>query len=83
MLAAPKLKTIIDLVQSSSKEELIWINGYIAGIIQQDTTEVATLPATNVKPKLTIVYGTETGNAKQLATQFASLAKQKKCLVKI
>lgn len=83
MLAAPKLKTIIDLVQSSSKEELIWINGYIAGIIQQDTTEVATLPATNVKPKLTIVYGTETGNAKQLATQFASLAKQKKCLVKL
>ncbi|RTL53278.1 MAG: sulfite reductase [Sphingobacteriales bacterium] len=83
MLAAPKLKTIIDLVQSSSKEELIWINGYIAGIIQQDTTEVVTLPATNVKPKLTIVYGTETGNAKQLATQFASLAKQKKCLVKL
>jgi sulfite reductase (NADPH) flavoprotein alpha-component len=83
MLAAPKLKTIIDLVQNSSKEELIWINGYIAGIIQQDTKEEATLPASNVKPKLTIVYGTETGNAKQLATQFAGLAKQKKCLVKL
>ncbi|WP_298391853.1 flavodoxin domain-containing protein [Hydrotalea sp.] len=84
MLAAPKLKTIIDLVQNSSKEELIWINGYIAGIIRQDAIpEQSAETIVNTKPKLTIVYGTETGNAKQLATQFATVAKQKKCLVKL
>ena len=33
MLPASKLKIIQDLIASSSKEELVWINGYISGVL--------------------------------------------------
>ena len=77
MLPASKLKIIQDLIASSTKEELIWINGYIAGLLSNGTEEISQ-PATG-KPavsKITIAYGTETGNSKKLATNFAATAKK-------
>ena len=77
MLPASKLKIIQDLIASSTKEELIWINGYIAGLLSNGTEET-TQPASG-KPavsKITIAYGTETGNSKKLATNFAATAKK-------
>ena len=78
MLAAPKNKMVEELVAGSSKEELIWLSGYFAGLAangqQQPQAEVTpSKPAVN---KITIAYGTETGNAKKLATDFASKAKK-------
>ncbi|MGZ5133617.1 MAG: diflavin oxidoreductase [Flavitalea sp.] len=77
MLPASTLKIIQELIASSTKEELIWINGYIAGLLSNGTDET-TQPAT-AKPavsKITIAYGTETGNSKKLATNFAATAKK-------
>ena len=84
MLVEPKLKVLLDLVNSSSKEELIWMNGYLAGLLaqHQPVQQVAPAPApvtAAAKPavqKITIAYGTETGNSKKLATDFASQAKK-------
>nr|WP_315818136.1 flavodoxin domain-containing protein [Paraflavitalea speifideiaquila] len=82
MLVEPKLKMLLDLVNTSSKEELIWMNGYLAGLLAQNqpVQQAAPLPvAAEVKPavqKITIAYGTETGNSKKLATDFASQAKK-------
>lgn len=82
MLVEPKLKMLLELVNSSSKEELIWMNGYLAGLLAQNqpVQQVATAPvAAEVRPavqKITIAYGTETGNSKKLATDFASQAKK-------
>lgn len=81
MLAELKLKTFLDLVNSSTNEELIWMNGYLSGVLsrqgaQQQTASVAapaTAPAVN---RLTIAYGTETGNSKKLATDFGLKAKK-------
>ncbi len=76
MLAGPKLQTLLQLVKLASKEELIWINGYISGLISQDETP-ATVAETKVPSgKLTIAYGTETGNSKRLALDFAGKAKK-------
>jgi sulfite reductase (NADPH) flavoprotein alpha-component len=84
MFATPKMQTVLNLVQTSSKEELIWINGYIAGIINdQQATEVDNQKRIRVNNKITSVYATETGNSKQLATQFASIAKKNKLPVKL
>ena len=76
MLAEPKLKTLLDLVSHSTKEELIWMNGYISGLLTQAgiKQEAVGAPAA-AKPavgKITIVYGTETGNSKKVATDFAA-----------
>jgi sulfite reductase (NADPH) flavoprotein alpha-component len=78
MLAESKLKTLLDLINSASQEELIWMNGYLSGIIMQGNTKQPQQPAVTKSAvnKITIVYGTETGNSKKLATSFASKAKK-------
>ncbi|MDQ3683805.1 MAG: flavodoxin domain-containing protein [Bacteroidota bacterium] len=70
------MKIVEELIAASNKEELIWVNGYLAGIISGGAhphqQSIGAKPAVN---KITISYGTETGNAKKLAVQFAAKAK--------
>ncbi len=89
MLTAPKLKTLQELIAGSSKEELIWLSGYLAGVVAQSAGQAilpgitpssaheAEAPARPAVGKITIAYGTETGNSKKLATDFAAKAKKK------
>ena len=84
MLAGPKLNTLLDLIKSSSREELVWMNGYLSGILSNGQLQPETQggqPAEQVKaapavPKITIAYGTETGNSKKLAADFVARAKK-------
>jgi sulfite reductase (NADPH) flavoprotein alpha-component len=73
MLPGPKMKIVQDLVADLSKEEIIWLNGYLSGVASQDKKQETV--AANVR-KITIAYGTETGNSKRLATSFAARAKK-------
>jgi len=80
-----------ELITGASREELIWLSGYLAGVVAQRTAEptapaaptaaapveTSALPATPAIGKITIAYGTETGNSKKLATDFAARAKRK------
>ena len=75
MLAEHKLKILLDLISSSSKEELAWMNGYITSQLTPAATEQAA-PQKFAANKITIAYGTETGNSKRVATDFASRAKK-------
>ncbi|HUP14202.1 MAG TPA: flavodoxin domain-containing protein, partial [Niastella sp.] len=92
MLAEHKLKLLQDLVRSSTKEELVWMNGFLAGVLMNchDQPALATTAAhataaapvaapVSDKPtvsKITITYGTESGNSKKLATDLATKAKK-------
>ena len=84
MLASPKLKIVEELIANSSREELAWISGYLAGIAAQGGASLAATasavtnePAAPAKAgKITIAYGTETGNSKKLASDFAAKAKK-------
>jgi len=75
MLAEHKLKNLLDLISSSTSEELAWMNGYLNGIVskQLPREEPVVKSALN---KITIAYGTETGNSKKIATEFAAKAKK-------
>jgi sulfite reductase (NADPH) flavoprotein alpha-component len=81
MLAEGRLKELHAFIKSYSTEELIWINGYLSGLVEKSkiNTDVhlngSKFITTSVK-KITLVYGTETGNSKKLATQFAATAKK-------
>ena len=91
MLNSPKLTLVQELITGASREELIWLSGYLAGIVAQrgagDPAAPATAPApippapadpaTPAIGRITIAYGTETGNSKKLATDFAAKAKKK------
>lgn len=77
MLGELKLKALQELVHSSTQEEIIWMNGYLSAVIAHASNKPQELsPAKNGVNKITIVYGTETGNAKKLATTFAAKAKK-------
>ncbi len=85
MLTKEKYAIVKSLIDSSTKEELIWINGYLSGFIGSDKKIETSINASDVSStkKLTIVYGTETGNSKKLATEFASKAKKKQIQTKL
>ena len=76
MLAEDKLKILLDLISNSTNEELAWMNGYLNGIVsKQESKEIKPVVKNGVN-KITIAYGTETGNSKKLATEFAAKAKK-------
>jgi sulfite reductase (NADPH) flavoprotein alpha-component len=83
MLTTPKMTLMQELIAGSSREELIWLSGYLAGVVAQNVPAAAPAqaaqqtPVTVNTPKITIAYGTETGNSKKLATDFAARAKKK------
>ena len=85
MLNESKLKLLLDLINASSKEELIWMHGYLNGVVLDKTSSVPVAVAAQATAvnKITILYGTETGNSKKLATEFAAKAKQNKIAAKV
>jgi sulfite reductase (NADPH) flavoprotein alpha-component len=76
MLGESKLKILLALIKNSSKEELLWMNGYLNGVVGTTPVAEASPAPTTATNKITIVYGTETGNSKKLATDFAAKAKK-------
>ncbi|HMO61690.1 MAG TPA: flavodoxin domain-containing protein [Ferruginibacter sp.] len=87
MLPENKLKALLDLISSASKEELVWMSGYLEGVIRGSAAapapQVASNAAVPAVNKITILYGTETGNSKKLAAEFAAKAKQNKIVAKV
>jgi len=78
MLGEPKLQVLLELIKHSSHDELVWMNGYLSGLLAKER-KADQGNASSSKPavgKITIAYGTETGNAKKLATDFAAKAKK-------
>lgn len=88
MLAEHRLKAFQDLVTQSSREELIWMNGFLAGLVSAanaggGTPVPAAAPAAPRVNKISILFGTETGNSKKVATEFAGQAKKNGVNVKL
>ncbi|MEO5942917.1 MAG: flavodoxin domain-containing protein [Ferruginibacter sp.] len=78
MLAELKLKLLNDHISSYTKEELIWVNGYISGLVTtKPITDAAMVSKAISNKKITLAYGTETGNSKKLAIELAAKAKKK------
>ncbi len=84
MLAHSKIKLVQEMVAGLTKEEIIWLSGYLSGLAGAETglltaegSTAAPVTAAAAVQKITIAYGTETGNAKKLATSFAAKAKKK------
>jgi len=85
MLSETKLSLLQQLAQSASKEEIIWTKGYLSGFLDRiellgGTTEVNTIPSVAVKPL--IIYGTETGNSKKVASNLLASFKKNKIQAK-
>jgi sulfite reductase (NADPH) flavoprotein alpha-component len=85
MLSETKLSLLQQLAQNASREEIIWTKGYLTGFLDRvellgGTTEGNTLAPVAVKPL--IVYGTETGNSKKVASNLLATFKKNKIQAK-
>lgn len=85
MLSETKLSLLQQLAQNASKEEIIWTKGYLSGFLDRvellgGITENSTIPSVAVKPL--IVYGTETGNSKKVASNLLATFKKNKIQAK-
>jgi sulfite reductase (NADPH) flavoprotein alpha-component len=81
MLPDSKLALLKELVKVSTPEELIWSKGYIAGFLEgrnSTATNLSAPVAPQVAVKPVIIYGTETGNAKKVASGLLASFKKKK-----
>ena len=84
MLSGNKLTQWEQFIKEASQDELIWMNGYLNGIVQLKHNPVVELNAINTKvQKITVAYGTETGNAKKIAHQVATVAKKEGIQAKV
>jgi sulfite reductase (NADPH) flavoprotein alpha-component len=84
MISQEKKKKIKEFIDSLNKEEQIWTIGFLEGI-QNGKAPVENLSRNNFaeNKKITIAYGTESGNSKKIANLFASRAKQEGIHAKI
>jgi len=83
MLVSNKMKLVEEVLSTFNREELFWLNGYIAGKLSTATQTETVIPVKAAVNKITITYGTETGNSKKLASEFAAKAKKNGINVKI
>lgn len=77
MLSKTKEELLQTLIKDATSQELIWINGFVSGLLASENRGATTAIADNNSAlKITILYGSETGNAKSLATRLAASAKK-------
>ncbi|HVX25720.1 MAG TPA: flavodoxin domain-containing protein [Parafilimonas sp.] len=86
MLTEQKLQSFKTIIQESSRDEIIWMSGYLAGL--SDKNAAGNLPPAETgiaQEKLTIsvLYGTETGNSKKVSAKLATALKSKQHKVTI
>src|SRR6478609_9999991 len=84
MLAEPKLKLFRELITGISKDELIWINGYVSALVEGNGHAVDGITAApqSALQVCTVVYGTESGNSKKVAVEMTSKLKKQGIQVK-
>ena len=89
MLSETKLNVLKQISSDFSKDEAIWASGYLAGLAGGSLSATVLPPlqteitASNAVKKITLAYGTETGNSKKLATSLATIIKKKGIQVKL
>ena len=77
MISPEKKKQIREFIDSLDKQEQIWTNGFLEAVLNGTASPDSPVPkASGENKKITIAYGTESGNSKKIANLFASRAKQ-------
>ncbi|HTJ91367.1 MAG TPA: flavodoxin domain-containing protein, partial [Acidocella sp.] len=67
---APEQIVALDqVISASSAVQRAWLAGFLAGLDAADGKQPAAPPATGPKPKLLVLYATESGNSEALAAK--------------
>lgn len=82
MLNSTRQQSFDKIITESTREEIIWMLGYLSGSLRLQAKAPAGITAAPEPIKLSIAYGTETGNAKSLSAKLSAQAKAAGCIVK-
>jgi len=80
-LTEQQISKLQQAVAELSPIQLAWVSGYLAGLGQQDSSQPLAPP--QAAGKLTILYGSQTGNAKGVAEQLYADAQQQDIAVQL
>lgn len=80
MILHDKIKQVTNIINDFSREEVIWLNGYLSALMSGDQVENTAL---KVDVTVSIIYISETGNAKFLSEGLSKFLKEKGVKVKI
>ncbi|MBT1451137.1 assimilatory sulfite reductase (NADPH) flavoprotein subunit [Glaciecola sp. XM2] len=79
LLDSTQLSQITQAVSGLDREQLIWASGYLAGLSQSDIKAMASVnnavAVSQEQSVLTVMYGSQTGNAKHAAISYADSVK--------
>jgi len=76
-MSPDKKKQIREFIDSLDRQDQIWTLGFLDGMLNGHASQDSVNPKVSVdNKKITIAYGTESGNSKKIANLFASKAKQ-------
>jgi sulfite reductase (NADPH) flavoprotein alpha-component len=79
LLDSTQLSQITQAVSGLDREQLIWASGYLAGLSQSDIKAMANVndavAVSQEQSVLTVMYGSQTGNAKHAAISYADSVK--------
>ncbi len=81
MLTEQKLQSFKHIIKESSRDEIIWMSGFLAGLSEKSIADIAPPVANNTtateKLVISVLYGTETGNSKKISAKLATALKSK------
>jgi sulfite reductase (NADPH) flavoprotein alpha-component len=66
-LSPQQWETLNRLVEGLSREQVLWTSGYLAGLAETRPAGVPSAPKTETQPGITVLFGSQTGNAEKLA----------------
>ena len=81
--APDQVQALNQVLPSLQADQLIWLEGFISGLRAGKGGSVAAVATPAVATELTILYGSESGNAESLADQTAKAAKAKGIKTKV
>lgn len=82
MLSEAKFKTLKSEINTCTREEIVWFKGYLSGLLEQSVSFSQTAVVEGVKVRPIIIYGTETGNSKKVASELLSFFRKNKIQAK-
>lgn len=79
LLSNDEQSLLNQLVEGMSKEQLLWVSGYLAGKSENSSTRVKPVKV----PKIQVLYGTHSGNSEWIADELKQKGKDKGLDIKV
>ena len=83
VLDSAQLSQLSQAITGLSREQLLWASGYLAGVGSQSVLQAAAAPQAAPQQRISVLYASQTGNAKGVAEKLGEQAAASGLLVRV